>query len=377
MDLQRRLREYRVVLIVGARQVGKTTLARQIGRGRRGMVHHFDLEDPVDLERLRDPGLALRSLEGLIVLDEIQRSPELFPFLRVLVDRPRSRARFLILGSASPDLLRQSSETLAGRISYKEIDGFGLGEIERGRIDRLWVRGGFPRSFLASSNAQARRWRRNFVRSFLERDIPALGFSTSATSLQRFWTMVGHYHGQIWKGSEFARALGTSEPTVRRYLDLLTATFVVRQLQPYHANIKKRQVKAPKVYVRDSGILHTLLGIESRHGLDVHPKIGASWEGFMLEQVIRQLKAEPDECYFWATHGGAELDLLVVRGRKRLGFEFKRAEAPSRTRSMHSALADLRLKSLTVVHAGTKTFDLSSNIRAVAAPDLLDEVRPL
>lgn len=363
--------------IIGARQVGKSTLAAQVAARWRGDTHHFDLEDPVDIERLRDPGLTLRPLKGLIVLDEIQRLPDIFPLLRVLADRPRSGARYLILGSASPDLLQQSSESLAGRITYLEIDGFGLGEIDATKLDRLWFRGSFPRSFLASSNAHAERWRRDFVRTFLERDVPALGISVSPTTLRRFWTMVAHYHGQIWKGSELARALGTSEPTVRRYLDLLTATFVCRQLHPYYVNIKKRQVKAPKVYVRDSGMLHTLLGVSDRLSLDVHPKIGASWEGFLVEQTIRRLRADPAACFFWATHAGAELDLLVVHGRRRLGFEFKRSEAPSMTKSMHAAMADLKLTSLAVIHAGAETFDLAPKVRAVAAKSFLDEVSSL
>ena len=373
-ELLRRLRAHRAVALVGARQVGKTTLAREVARQWKGKTHHFDLEDPVDVQRLADPGLALRPLEGLVVLDEIQRAPEIFPLLRVLVDRPRPATRFLVLGSASPELLHQSSESLAGRISYLEMDGFVLDEVGRHHWEKLWVRGGFPKSFLARSASQSVEWRRDFIRSFLERDIPMLGFSTSATTLRRFWTMVAHYHGQLWSGAELARALGCSEPSARRYLDLLTSTFVLRQLQPFHANLRKRQVKSPKVYLRDSGLLHTLLGIDSREALDVHPKIGASWEGFLIEQILRTMRTPSEQVFFWATHGGAELDLLIIQSGRRVGFEFKRTESPSLTPSMRSALKDLDLHSLTVVHGGRTNYELAPRVRAVAVPDFLDQL---
>jgi predicted AAA+ superfamily ATPase len=365
------LRRHRVVAILGARQVGKTTLARALAAMTRTQTTLFDLENPEELARLADPLLALQDLKGLVVIDEIQRQPELFPVLRVLVDRPRSPARFLLLGSASPDLRRQSSETLAGRIVYHELGGFGLDEVGVQNHARLWLRGGFPRSYLAPSHAASHTWRRAFIRTFLERDLPQLGIQTSATTLRQFWTMLAHYHGQTWNASEFARSLGVADTTVRGYLDVLASVMVVRQLPPWHENVAKRQVKAPKVYVRDSGLLHTLLNLPTQADLEVHPKIGASWEGFVIEQIIRSLAVPAEECFYWATHGGAELDLLIVRGRRRLGFEIKRTTAPRITPSMRSALADLKLTKLDVIHAGKQTFPLAPKVRAVALPQLL------
>lgn len=371
------LREFPVVALVGPRQVGKTTLAGALASSWRGPVTRFDLESPADAARLVDPLLSLDPLRGLVVVDEIQRRPDLFPVLRVLADRPRRPARFLVLGSASPDLLQQTSETLAGRIAYHELDGFSLAETGPARLATLWLRGGFPRAFLAASDAASRRWRHHFVRTFLERDLPALGVRVAAPTLQRFWSMLAHYHAQVWNGSELARAFGVSDTTVRGYLDLLSATFMVRQLPPWAANVGKRQVRAPKVYLRDTGVLHALLGIRSTDDLERHPKVGASWEGFMLAEVVRRVGAGPGECFFWATHGGAELDLLVVRGRRRRGFEFKRTAAPAPTRSMHVALADLELDHLDVVHAGPETYPLAPKIRAVASRRILDDVAPL
>jgi len=327
--------------------------------------------------RLEDPELALRDLRGTVVLDEIQRRPELFPTLRVLVDRPSKTARFLVLGSASPDLLRQSSESLAGRISYHELSGFALDEVGIDNFNRLWLRGGFPRSYLARSNADSRAWRRDFIRTFLERDVPQLGITIPAGLLERFWAMLAHYHGQVWNASEFARSFGVSHHVIRRYLDALRATFMIRVLRPWTANIRKRQVKSPKVYLRDSGVLHSFLDVASMSDLDRHPKLGASWEGFLVEAVMRRLGAGEEQCYFWATHTGAELDLLVVHGRRRYGFEIKRTTAPRITPSMRSALEDLQLTRLEIIHAGTETFSLGRNIRAVAAERLLDDVRPL
>jgi len=367
----------RVVAILGPRQVGKTTLARAYARGTSRPVTFFDLENPEDLARLSDPLLALESRRGLVVLDEIQRKPDLFPVLRVLVDRPRSNARFLVLGSASPDLLKQSSETLAGRIAYHALSGFALDEVGASRLQSLWLRGGFPRAYTARSLRESAAWRRDFIRTFLERDIPQLGFSIPSAALRRFWSMLAHYHGQVWNASEFARSFGVSDHTVRRYLDLLASTFAVRVVQPWAENLRKRQVKAPKVYLADSGLLHTLLGLETASDLEGHPKVGASWEGFLLAQVAERLQVQPDECHFWATHAGAELDLLVVRGRQRLGFEFKRTTSPAMTGSMHSALKDLRLTRLDVVHAGSETFPLAPRVRAVAAHRLIDDVKPL
>ena len=371
------LARHRVVGLVGARQVGKTTLARAFVARRNGPTAGFDLENPEDLARLSDPMLALKGLRGLVVIDEVQRIPELFKVLRVLVDRPRSTTRFLVLGSASPDLLRQGSETLAGRIIYYELGGFSLDELGVDKNLRLWLRGGMPRSYLARSHAESDEWRQGFVRTFIERDLPQLGIGTRSATLYRFWQMLAHYHGQVWNASEFARSFGVADTTVRSYLDLLTSALVIRQLPPWHENISKRQVKAPKVYVTDSGLLHTLLNLKIPADLERHPKVGASWEGFVLAEIIRRLGARNHECYFWATHGGAELDLLVVRGRRRLGFEIKRTSSPSVTRSMLTALDDLKLHSLDVVHAGDQTFALAQHVRAVALSRLLKDLKPL
>ena len=375
--VQNLLRRYPAVGIVGARQVGKTTLARMVAARARGPILTFDLENPDDVAQLAEPMLALKDRRGLVVIDEIQRRPDLFPVLRVLADRPRGPARFLVLGSASPAMLRQTSETLAGRIGYHELRGLALEDVGTGQWVRLWIRGGFPRAFLARSSPASDEWRRDFIRTFLERDLPQLGIGIRSATLHRFWTMLAHYHGQTWNASEFGRSFGVADTTVRNYLDTLTAALVIRQLPPWHENISKRQVKAPKVYVLDSGLLHTLLNLVDRAAVERHPKLGASWEGFVLEQIIRRLRARPEECFFWRTHAGAELDLLVVSGRHRIGFEIKRTSAPQVTPSMRAALADLRLATLDVVHAGDRTFPLSVKIRAVAASDLLDTLQPL
>jgi predicted AAA+ superfamily ATPase len=376
-SLTRLLARFPVVGLLGARQVGKTTLAREFAARRGAPVAFFDLEDPTDLARLAEPMLALRPTRGLVVIDEVQRRPDLFPALRVLADRAGAPARFLVLGSASPDLLKQTSESLAGRIAYHELDGFALDEVGIGARDRLWVRGGFPRSFLAASDDESAEWRRSFIRTFLERDLPQLGVTIPAETLRRFWTMLAHYHGQVWNGAEMARAFGIAGTTVRRYLDLFTAALVLRQLQPWHANVAKRQVRSPKVYLADSGLLHTLLGLDTLHDLEGHPKVGASWEGFALSQVLVRLGAHAEESFFWATHGGAELDLLVVRGRRRLGFECKRTAAPRLSQSIHSALADLALDHVDIVHAGDHTFPLAERVRALALSRLYDDLRPL
>ena len=369
------LRDYPVVAILGARQVGKTTLALELLEKHKGPGERFDLEDPADLARLSDPRLALSDLRGLVVIDEVQRAPDLFPVLRVLADRKPTRARFLVLGSASPELLRQSSETLAGRIAFHTLDGFDLSEVGQENLSPLWLRGGFPESFLARSNGVSFTWRRNFIRTFIERDLPQLGIRVSAQTLSRFWSMLAHYHGQIWNASELGRALGVTDKTVRHYLDILSAALVIQQLKPWHANVKKRQVRSPKVYVSDPGILHGLLDIRDRRDLERHPKVGASWEGFMMRQVARVLDASPEECYFWATHSGPELDLLWVRGRRRWGFEFKRTSSPTMTRSLHAALEALDLQRAFVVHAGNKTFPLHRKVTAVSANRLLEDLR--
>lgn len=371
------LTHHPVVALLGARQVGKTTLARQLMARQKGPSVRFDLEDPDDLARLEEPKLALGRQQGLVVIDEVQRRPELFPVLRVLVDLPQSQARFLILGSASPELLRQSSESLAGRIVYHELAGLALDEVGMGSQDELWLRGGFPRSFLAPSIEVSAEWRRAFIQTFLERDLPELGIQIPGTTLHRFWRMLAHYHAQTWNGAELARAFGVSATTVRRYLDLLSGALVVRQLPPWFENLSKRQVRSPKVYIADTGLLHTLLGIETQEDLESHPKLGASWEGFVLREVITRLGARPEECYFWATHAGAELDLLVTRGRRRLGFEIKRTTAPSVTRSVRSAQESLGLDRLDLVHAGDHTFPLAEGIRALTFRRLFEDLEPL
>lgn len=371
------LKRFPVVGIIGARQVGKTTLARAIAGSVKMPVTLYDLENTEDVARLSDPMFALKNAKGLVVIDEIQRYPEIFPVIRVLADRPGVTARFLVLGSASPVLLRQSSETLAGRIFYHHLSGFSLDEVGVDKYARLWLRGGFPRSYLARSNAESGEWRQGFIRTFLERDLPQLGITIHSTTLRRFWTMLSHYHGQIWNSSEFSRSFGVADTTVRNYLDILSSALVVRQIQPWYENISKRQVKAPKVYLADSGILHTLLNIRSIDDLEGHPKMGASWEGFVVDQIIRHLKAQPEECYFWATHAGAELDLLIVHGSKRYGFEIKRTSSPRITPSMRNAISDLKLQRLDIIHAGYATFPLEKRIRAVAITRLLDDLQPL
>lgn len=375
--IRRLLRDHPVVCILGCRQVGKTTLARQVFASTRGEKAFFDLEDDADRIRLEEPGLVLRDAKGLVVLDEVQHLPEVFRLLRVLADRPKRPARFLILGSASPELLRQSSESLAGRIAFHELPGFTLDELEERRgftMERLWLRGGFPAAFLATSEARSIEWRREFIRTFAGRDLPALGITVAGATITRFWQMLAHWHGQVWNASEIGRSLGVSDVTTRRWLDLLCGTFVVTTLKPWHENLAKRQIKSPKVYLSDSGVLHTLLGCASMSDLLAHPKLGASWEGFLLGQVVQRLGAHRDECHFWGTHQGAELDLLVVRGQRRLGFEFKRTATPTLTPSMRIALSDLRLDELVVVHAGTGSWPMAPRVRAIAAADLLDGI---
>ena len=350
-----------VVLLAGPRQCGKTTLARALLSP--DSVNYFDLEDPASLARLDEPMTALSPLRGLVVIDEVQRRPDLFPVLRALADRKATPARFLILGSVSGDLLRQSSESLARRMELLALGGFSLAEVGADAQSRLWLRGGFPRAYLAATNAGSAIWRQQFIQSLLERDFPQWGVRVPAVALRRFWTMVAHYHGQIWNAAEPARALGVSEATVRRYLDLLTDAFMLRQLQPFHANIGKRQVKAPKIYVRDSGLLHQLLGLDAHKALLSHPKLGASWEGFVIEQVLA--RTQPDEAFFWATHQGAEIDLILHKGGLRIGVECKRTDAPRVTPSMRIALEDLHLDRVLVIYPGSKRFALADRIEAV------------
>jgi uncharacterized protein len=355
------LRRSRVVALLGPRQCGKTTLARQFVRP--DSLNYFDLEEPQSLARLTEPDTVLRPLKKLVVIDEIQRRPHLFPLLRVLADRTPLPARFLILGSASPDLLRQSSESLAGRLETVSLEGFRLSDLGAAAQSRHWLRGGFPLAYTARTEADSQTWRRQFLQTFLERDLPQLGIRIPAVVLRRFWNMVAHYHGQIWNAAELARALAVNESTVRRYLDLMTGVFMVRQLPPWFENLGKRQVKAPKIYVRDSGLLHTLLGVTSQHDLEHHPKVGASWEGYAVEEVLKAL--QPDEAYYWATHNGAEIDLILFKDGRRVGVECKRADAPELTPSMRIALADLKLDQLSVVYPGEKKYSLAKNVEVV------------
>lgn len=356
-------------LLVGPRQCGKTTLARTL-HDAASRSDYFDLERPADLAALEEPESTLAPLRGLVVLDEVQRRPDLFPVLRVLTDRKPLRTRFLILGSASPDLLRQSSESLAGRVEIVEMGGLDLTEVETGKLRRLWITGRFPRAFLARTYEASLAWRESFISTFLERDIPQFGLRLPAQTLRRFWSMVAHYHGQTWNASEIGRSLGVSDVATRRYLDVLAGAFMIRQLPPWHANLQKRQVKAPKVYVRDSGVLHALLGLDTYRDVIGHPKCGASWEGFALEEVLNALR--PREAYFWAVHGQAELDLFTIHKGKRVGFEFKFADAPRLTRSMRTALEDLGLHRLYVVYPGDRQYDIAERVRALPLADVAE-----
>jgi uncharacterized protein len=367
--LRQALARSRAVVLVGPRQVGKTTLAK--GWLPSDHPNYFDLESIEDRARLENPQLALSSLENLVVIDEVQNAPDLFAVLRTLIDRSDQKGQFFLLGSASPALLRQSSESLLGRVEVIEVTGFNLDEAGVMRQNDLWNRGGFPPSFTASSDADSYAWRENAIARHVEVDLRQFGIDLPAPTMLRFWRMLAHYHGQIWNAAELARAFGVSEPTVRKYLDILTQTYMVRQLQPWHQNLSKRQVKSPKIYLRDTGLLHTLLGIRSTSDLLAHPASGASWEGFALEQVIRISK--PDEAYFWATHASAELDLLLIRGRTRIGVEFKRSDAPTVSRSMQIAIDDLMLDKLYVVYPGQHRYRLNERIEAVPLWSLLPD----
>lgn len=372
-EVRSALKRSRAVALIGPRQCGKTTLARQLVSAE--SPNYLDLEDPSSIARLDEPMTALRSLKGLVVIDEVQRRPDLFPVLRVLADRKPLPARFLVLGSASPELLRQSSETLAGRIETIAMSGFSMSEAGRGAHKRHWLRGGFPPSFLARTESDSLAWRKNFIQTFLERDLPQWGIGTPSPALLRFWTMLAHYHGQVWNAAEPARSLGVSEPTVRRYLDILSGVFMARQLLPWHANLKKRQVKAPKIYFRDTGLLHYLLGIRSEKDLLGHPKSGASWEGYVIEETIKAI--EPEESYYWATHGGAEIDLVLVKEGRLLGVECKRMDAPRMTPSMATAREDLKLEQIAVVYPGTKRYSLGERVTAVPLEAVADGMRGL
>ncbi len=368
--VRRLLRSFQSVAILGPRQVGKTTLARAITTEFGSRTRVFDLETDRDFRLLQDPEPVLSPLRGLIVIDEVQRLPSLFPPLRPLLDRRPLPARFLLLGSASPDVIAHGSESLAGRLAYHELDGFGLDEVGAHRWRQLWLRGGFPRSFMARSDAASLEWRVAFVQTYLERDILDSGLRMPPTELRRFWQMLAHWHGQRWNASEFARAFGTSEATVRRWLETLEGFYAIRTLRPWHASIAKRQVKAPKVYIRDTGMLHALLGITGPASLRERPQVGASFEGFVVEQVIHATGARPGESYHWATPQGAELDLFLVRGNHRIGIEVKCNEAPTVTRSMEIAMKDLRLTKLWVVHQGSLRFEMRPGIEALPVAEL-------
>lgn len=353
-----------ITALLGARQVGKTTLAHMYkDKYNPKSVRFFDLEDPLDLAQLDNPMLTLSTVsEKLIVIDEIQIKPELFPILRVLVDKKDFNKKILILGSASRELIRQSSESLAGRIGYIELPPFALYEVKD--LDKLWQRGGFPRSYLATNNENSYIWRQNYIKTFLEKDIPNLGFNIPPQQMRRFWLMLVHYHGQIFNASELARSLAVSDHTVKKYLDILAGTFMIRILYPWFEILKKRQVKTPKIYFRDSGILHALLGIKNKEELNIYPKLGAFWEGFALEEIIKTLKISSEECYFWSTQAKAELDLLIITQGKRIGFEFKYVDAPKITKSMLIAQEDLKLNHLIIIYPRDKSFRLKENIIA-------------
>lgn len=369
--VRKSLRQFAVTALYGPRQCGKTTLARMLVKP--DSPNYFDLEDPVSARRLAEPMTALRGLRGLVVIDEVQRQPNLFPVLRVLADRRPRPARFLILGSASPELLRQGSESLAGRIALVEMTGFQAGEVPEREWRRLWWRGGFPGSYLARNDGAARHWQENFIRTFLERDIREFGTQIAAAKLRRLWTMIAHYHGGIGNASEIGRSLGGAHTTIKRHLDLLSGALMIRQLPPWHENLAKRQVKTPKLYVRDSGLLHALLDVPSFRALEGHPKIGASWEGFVIEEILRVTGDR--QAYFWSTQSGAELDLLLGHGGRRVGVEVKYQDAPGFTKSMRIAREDLGLERMYVVYPGERAYALEEGVEVLPLADLLSRLR--
>lgn len=348
-----------IVALLGPRQCGKTTLALEYAK-KHQLVTHFDCENPMHLSRLENPMLALQDIEGLIIIDEVQLKPHLFPILRVLIDRNKDKQNYLLLGSASRDLIQHSSETLAGRISYFELTPFTL--LETNDVKRLWLRGGFPPSYLAKTDSISMAWRQEYIKTFLERDIPNLGIRVAPHTLRRFWMMLLSYHGNILNASDLGRSLGFSHTAINHYLDILSGTFMMRVLHPWFENISKRQVKAPKLYFRDSGIMHTLLGVSTMEELNNHARLGASWEGFAMEEVIRRSQVDENSCYFWATHADAELDLIIFKNGKRFGFEFKYSDSPKITKSMKIALTDLKLDSLTIIVPTENSFLLDEKI---------------
>lgn len=358
-----------VTALLGPRQCGKTTLARMFAQNK--VATFFDLESRPDQQRLQNPELVLGAIDGIVILDEIQMMPELFSVLRVLADRPNNKTKFLILGSASADIVKNVSESLAGRVEFIEMGGFDLQEAGKSHLKKIWLRGGFPRSFLSDSDENSIEWRENFIKTFLERDIPQLGISIPAAAMRRFWTMLAHCHGQLWNASKIGRAMGVSDKTVRSYLDILSGTFMVRQLQPWYENLAKRQVKSPKIYIRDSGILHGLLDLPNVHALYGHPQVGASWEGFALEQILNRVK--PARAYFWSTHNGAEIDLLIHHRGKRYGFEIKFNESPVIKKSMRIALKDLKLDRLWVIYPGEHTYPIDEKISVMPVSDIYNQ----
>lgn len=365
-DLKKALERSPATALLGPRQCGKTTLARALNETLKGTF--FDLENPRDVNRLENPMLTLERENGYVIIDEVQKKPELFEIIRVLVDKPNRSCKFLLLGSAAPRLMKSASESLAGRISFVDLSGFDLSEAGNSNSEKLWERGGFPRSYLSGAAETSFAWRNDFIRTFLERDIPQLGITIPAETLRRFWTMVAHYHGQLWNSAEFARSLGSAEATARNYLDILSGAYMVRQLVPWHENLKKRQVKAPKIYIRDSGILHALLALESLDDIFNHPKLGASWEGFVIEQIFSITDSR--DIYFWATYAGAELDLLMFKHGKRYGFEIKYSDAPKTSKSMRSAISDLQLEHLYIVYPGPETYPIDDKITALSIHEL-------
>lgn len=355
------------VAILGPRQCGKTTLVKQfIKTIPNKEINFFDLEDPRDLARLENPILSLEDLSGYVVIDEIQRKPELFPILRVLIDKQKNNTKYILLGSASRDILESSSETLAGRISYLELEGFGIDVIKKSETNKLWLRGGFPRSFLAASDSESFAWREDFISTFLERDVPNLGIRVPATTLRRFWTMLAHYHGEILNYSDLASSFGVADTTIRHYIDILVSTFLIRELKPWHQNTKKRLVKRPKIYFRDSGLFHSLSFIKSNRDLQLHPKLGQSWEAFAIEQSIYSLNLKQEEAFFWKLHSGAEMDLVFERKGSLYGVEVKYNDAPTMTKSIASAIEELDLEQVWIVYPGSKNYRIHEKVEVIS-----------
>ena len=367
-QIQKALKRSKITALLGPRQCGKTTLAKEIAGQTK--AHYLDVESPSDKAKLQNPELYLKDIPGLTIIDEIQLMPELFPILRVISDQSSDIGRFLILGSASPELIRNASESLAGRIEFVDLQGFNLSETGEENLRRLWNRGGFPLSYLAETEKDSVAWREGFVRTFLQRDLPQLGINLPSTTLRRFWTMLAHSHGQVLNSSQLAKSMGMNDKTIRSYIDILDATYMIRSLQPWFANIKKRQVKSPKIYFTDTGLLHHLLGINNQNSLLGHPQLGSSWESFAMEQILRIVPGLVP--YFWSTYTGAELDLLFSVNGKNVGIEFKYTDTPKSTKSMHSAIDDLNLEKLYVVYPGVERFPLHESIDACPLTDFLD-----